>query len=61
MANRKRPKFIGVWLADAGLTVIDQQAKDAGLVKADGKPNRSEMIRRLLAYATRHMPKGWTP
>lgn len=40
---------------------IDKRALAEGLVHADGKPHRSEMIRRMLAYASLHMPKGWQP
>jgi hypothetical protein len=44
-----------------GTNWIDQRALAEGLVKGDGQPNRSEMIRIALAYAAAHMPKGWRP
>jgi hypothetical protein len=44
-----------------GTEWVDHRAVDEGLVKGDGEPNRSEMIRIALAYAAQHMPKGWRP
>lgn len=43
------------------IAAVDQRALDEGLTIRDGEPNRSEMLRRMVAYAMRHMPKGWTP
>lgn len=40
---------------------IDQLARDERVVDTDGEPNRSEMIRFLLAFALRHWRKGWRP
>jgi len=40
---------------------IDQLAADEGVTTADGRPNRSEMVRILLTYAARHWKKGWRP
>lgn len=54
MANRKRPHFLGVWIAPAAKQLIDSEAERRGLT-------RSEVVRAMLAYAARHMPKGWTP
>jgi hypothetical protein len=48
-------------MAQNGIDWIDQRAIDEGLIKPNGHPNRSEMIRLMLAYAQRHMPKGWRP
>lgn len=45
---------VTVKLAKAGVDHIDQLATEAGV-------DRSEMIRRLLAFAVSRMPKGWTP
>ncbi len=48
----RRPPVV-VRLSPAGIAKVDELAAEAGV-------NRSEMIRRLLRYATTHMPKGWT-
>jgi metal-responsive CopG/Arc/MetJ family transcriptional regulator len=45
---------VTVKLAKTGVDRIDQLAAEASV-------DRSEMIRRLLAYAAARMPKGWTP
>lgn len=45
---------VGVRIADTGIAHIDK------LAEAE-KVERSEMVRRMLAYAARHMPKGWKP
>lgn len=42
-------------LSEDGVIHIEQRADE----EADG--NFSEMIRRMLAYATARMPKGWRP
>ena len=44
MANRKRPHFVGVWLAEAGLGELDRYA-------AAEERTRSDMIRVLLIEA----------
>lgn len=49
-----REQFVGVRLTTAGTEHIDQRAERAGV-------GRSEMIRRMLAYASAKMPEGWTP
>lgn len=48
-------------ISQAGLDRLDARARDEGLIKRDGEPNRSDMIRTLLAYAVWKMPKGWRP
>jgi hypothetical protein len=48
-------------MGDEDRDAVDRRALDEGLVKGDGGPNRSEMLRRMFAYATDHMPKGWKP
>lgn len=53
--------LIAFRLARTAIDYIDQLAKEEGVVYRNGRPNRSEMIRNLLAYAVRHRPKGWTP
>ena len=54
MANRKRPHFVGLWLSDIGKAAIDAEIKATGM-------SRSEVVRRMLAYASRKMPRGWKP
>jgi len=55
MASEKDPRVtIAVRVSPNGLRAIDQRA-------VDDDRNRSEMIRRLLAFAVIHMPKGWRP
>jgi len=53
MPTRRRPYFVGLWLTQAGSAALETRAKDEGL-------SRSELMRRMLAYAQR-MPKGWRP
>ncbi len=47
----RRP-LVAIKLAQDGIDWIDQRATTEDV-------NRSEMIRRMLAYAQRNMPKGW--
>lgn len=54
MANRKRPRFVGVWLSESGAARITERAEVE-------KVSKSEMLRRMLAYAALKMPKGWKP
>jgi Ribbon-helix-helix protein, copG family len=49
-----RDQFVGIRMTRAGTEHIDQRAERAGVT-------RSEMIRRMLAYAAAKMPEGWTP
>ena len=49
----RRP-LVAIRLSEQGIEHIDERA-------AEVEVNRSEMIRRMLAYAQRHMPKGWKP
>ena len=49
----RRP-LVAIRLSKQGIDHIDQRAAEQGV-------NRSEMIRRMLAYASAKMPKGWTP
>ncbi|MGE5829740.1 MAG: ribbon-helix-helix protein, CopG family [Micromonosporaceae bacterium] len=53
MANRRAPRFVGVWLSEADAAAIESRAHREKLTK-------SELLRRMLAYALR-MPKGWKP
>jgi hypothetical protein len=53
MPNRTRPKFLGVWLSQAEHTALEKRTR--------GKGDRSDVVRRLLSYATQHMPVGWKP
>ncbi len=56
-----RRTAISIRLADSGLQAVDRRARDEVPLKGDGDPNRSEMARRLMAYAITHMPAGWKP
>ena len=48
-------------LARTAIEHIDDLAAKEGFVQRDGSPNRSKMLRNMLAYATRHRPMGWRP
>jgi hypothetical protein len=52
-AGPRRP-LVAIKLAQDGIDWIDQRAAEQGT-------NRSEMIRLMLAYAQRTMPKDWRP
>ena len=56
--GRRSVHFLTSWRS---VDVIEQLARDEGVVDEGGEPNRSEMIRILLAYALRHWKKGWRP
>ncbi len=56
----RRP-FVIFRLDQDGIDRIDQRARDEGVVKGDGEPNRSEMLRYLVAYGEAEMPMGWRP
>lgn len=56
----RRP-LVAIRLSEQGIAHIDQRAAAEGLVRDDGEPNRSEMIRLMLAYASAKMPAGWRP
>jgi hypothetical protein len=56
----RRP-MVGVKLSEEGIAHIDQRALDEGFTIRGGEPNRSEMVRLMLAYASQNMPKGWRP
>lgn len=45
---------IAVRISAGGLRAIDERAEDEDR-------SRSEMVRRMLAYAVWKMPKGWRP
>lgn len=53
---RKGPRrpMVSIRLSPDGLAYIDDRAKTETV-------NRSELIRRMLAYASTRMPKGWKP
>lgn len=56
----RRP-FVVFRLSQSGIDCVDRRAREEGLLKGDGEPNRSEMLRILLAYAIWKMPRGWRP
>lgn len=58
--GERRP-MIGVKLSAAGVAWADRRAEEEGLLMANGRPNRSEVIRLALAYYQQHAPKGWRP
>lgn len=45
---------VSVKVSQTGLTAIDERAEEEDR-------SRSEIMRRMLAYATWKMPKGWKP
>lgn len=50
----RRP-LVALRISTQGIEHIDQRAAE------ETAGSRSEMIRRMLAYASAHMPAGWTP
>jgi hypothetical protein len=48
-------------LSAAGLEWVDRRALAEGITIRGGDPNRSELVRLALTYASIHMPKGWRP
>jgi hypothetical protein len=56
--GRRTVNFRASW---AAIDTIETLARDEGIVDEDGEPNRSEMIRILLAFALRHWRQGWRP
>lgn len=58
--NPRRPST-AVRLGDDVLDQIDVRALQEGLLKGNGDPNRSEIIRLCIEYALEYMPKGWLP
>lgn len=56
--GRRSVNFRASWQA---VDIIEHLARDEGVVDEGGEPNRSEMIRILLAYALRNWKKGWRP
>ena len=51
----KEPRVtVAVRISPAGLKDVDKRAEEEDRT-------RSEMIRRMFTYASRYMPKGWTP
>jgi len=49
----RRP-LVAIRLSDEGIAHVDKLAEEQGV-------NRSEMIRRMVAFASAKMPKGWAP
>lgn len=56
----RRPQ-VAFRLAEPVADYVDQLALAEGLVKGDGQPNRSAMLRLLLAFAVEHWRPGWRP
>ncbi|WP_341719962.1 hypothetical protein QQG74_09750 [Micromonospora sp. FIMYZ51] len=59
--KRRGRRSVHLLIAWTAVDRIEQTARDEDVVDRDGKPNRSEMMRIMLAYADRHRPKGWRP
>ena len=51
---REARQAIAVRVSEAGLAAIDRIAEEEDR-------SRSEVVRRMLAYATWKMPRGWKP
>jgi hypothetical protein len=61
----RRP-VVALRLSAQGVAHIDDLARAAGLMvnvrgKDGAQPNRSEMARIMLTYASMYMPPGWEP
>lgn len=56
----RRP-LLGIKAKQEAIDHIDRMAIDEGLTHADGRPNRSEMARLLLARGMATWQKGWRP
>lgn len=54
----RRP-LVGVRLDADTIDALDQRAEAEGLILPRGEANRSEMLRRLVAYGLEHMPAGY--
>jgi hypothetical protein len=59
--RRQGRRTVNTRLSWAAVERLEDRARLEDLMDAAGKPNRSEMIRIMLAYADRHMPRGWRP
>jgi hypothetical protein len=55
-----RRRAVQTKLTDAEIAALDLRALAEGLTIRGGEPNRSELIRIMLAYAS-DMPFGWRP
>ncbi len=56
-----RRTAVSIRFAEGGLAEVDRRAREEVPLKGNCEPNRSEMARRLLAYAITRMPKGLKP
>jgi len=52
---------VGVLFTEKQVAMLDRRAVDEGLVASTGRPNRSELVRIMLAFAHANMPDGWRP
>jgi metal-responsive CopG/Arc/MetJ family transcriptional regulator len=55
-----RPK-VTIRLDEEIVDLLNQRATDEELPTKAGEPNRSELIRLLIAHGLEHMPAGWRP
>lgn len=60
---RKGPakRVVAVRLSDPGIDWLDTEARRRGILRENGLPSRSAMMRLCFQYAAKHMPKGWKP
>jgi hypothetical protein len=56
-----RRRLAGFRISDEAFDWLDKRAEDEELIKPDGSPNRSELMRIMFAYASVNMPKDWRP
>ncbi|MFY1686473.1 hypothetical protein [Plantactinospora sp. WMMB782] len=59
--RRQGRRNVNTRMSWTAVGVIDDLARTEDVREADGRPNRSEMIRILLAFALRHWKRGWRP
>lgn len=58
--GERRP-LVAIKLSSAGIARIDERAAARAKHEGREKPNRSDEIRVMLAYAEQHMPANWQP
>lgn len=56
-----RRTLVGTKMDAETIAALDARAEDEDLMLPRGEPNRSELVRLLVDYGLKHMPKGWRP
>jgi hypothetical protein len=56
----RRP-IVALRLDAEGIAYLDERANSEELRTEKGEPNRSELVRIMIAYARENMPPGWRP